>query len=448
MRKIIDCHIHQLDDSQVDWARELGYYKVCLMDYRPAVLAEAMRKHPDFVVALGWLPMDQDSPRQLAALEEFRAIGCRGFKICCSLGRYDDEKFYPVYAKAQEYQMPIFFHTGWLDQRLATTTYPTKARLLVDWYDVMTLDRIALDFPKLKMTAYHMGVTRPADAAVLMRNHANVFGDTCTNIDENFWSQIGGKGLGYTVLAKMVVGTDGMSTRETHKATIDRLQSFLDSVGASAALQDRVFYKTALRILGMDEELKKHFRAARGQWADIDIDRAMSGRCGLTGATDFVDMQGEPAAHGTAAWIAYDDQTLHMTFVCRDANIDKLAVSSVGPIGDIWQDDSVEIFLAPRPDGEYWHIAANAIGRAFLQRGRGSVTELDCPVRHKIGKDAWAVSMSIPFALLGERPAAGGRWGLNICRNKISPPSQMITWMEIASTFHDPSSFGYVEWEK
>jgi predicted TIM-barrel fold metal-dependent hydrolase len=170
MHKIIDCHIHHLEDSQVQWARELGYYKICLMDSRPDVLADAMRKHPDFVVALGLVPMDMDSTRLLAAAREFRAMGCRGYKVICAKARYDDERFYPFYELAQEYQMPCFFHTGWLDQRLAGELSPARDRLLVDWYDVFTLDRIALDFPRLKLIAFHMGNTRPSDAAVLMTN--------------------------------------------------------------------------------------------------------------------------------------------------------------------------------------------------------------------------------------------------------------------------------------
>ena len=446
MRKIIDCHIHHLEDSQVQWARELGYYKICLMDHRPDVLAGALKRHPDFVIALGWLPMDQDSDRQLAAAKEFRALGCRGFKIICPKARYDDDGYYPLYELAQEYQMPLFFHTGWLDQRLVSSLYPTKRRPLVDWYDVFTLDRIALDFPRLKLVAYHMGNTRPADAAVLMKNHPNVFADTCTRLDEFTWMSIGGEQSGYPVLAKTVVGTDGMGTREGQKAMMDQLGQFLDMTGASPALQDRVYYKTALRILGMDEELKKHLHAGHASAQDVDIDLALAGKCRVKPVSDFVDVQGEPALHETLAYVGYDDTAIHATIVCRDANIGELAISAQGPVEDIWQDDSIEMFITPE-DGKYRHIVINPIGRAFIQTGRSETAQLPLPVGHKIAKDAWAVQLSIPFTLLGEQPQPGARWRINICRNKISKPGQTITWMEIASTFHDPASFGYIDFE-
>jgi predicted TIM-barrel fold metal-dependent hydrolase len=440
--------VHHIDDSQVEFARELGYYKVCLMDYRPEVLEERMRKHPDFIVGLGWLPLDQEIPVALKALEAFRAIGCTGFKVCCAGAPYDDERFYPVWEKAQAYHMPVFFHTGWLDQRLATATYPTKKRLLVHWYDVMTLDRVALDFPEMRITAFHMGVTRPADAGVLMRNHRNVFGDTCTNLDENFWGAIGGKGPGYAVLAKMVIGTDGMGTREAHRAKMAHTQEFLEMVGASPALQERVFYKTALRVLGMDEELKKAVHVRKAHAADMDVEKALAGQAAGRHLADFVDRQGEPAKAATLAYLGYDDKALHMTFICRDENVDKLAISRTGPVGEIWQDDSIEVFLSPTKDENYYHIVANSIGRAFYHFRRGEdATELPTPVKHKIADGRWAIQLSIPFAVLDAAPKSGDKWGLNMCRNKISPPGETISWMEIASTFHDPASFGYLVFE-
>ena len=447
MQKIIDCHVHRLDDSQVDWARELGYYKICLMDWRPKVLAERFARHPDFVIPLGWVPTDRGIDAALAAVEEFRRMGCRGFKICCAGAPYDDEQFYPIWEKAQEYRMPCYFHTGWLDQRIATEVYPTARRLLVHWYDVMTLDRIALDFPRLNLVAFHMGNTRPADCAVLMRNHKNVYADTCTRLDEFTWASIGGRENGYPVLGKTVVGTDGMGTRERHRSAMERLGKFLELAGASEALRQRVYYKTALRILGMDEELKKTFVARKVKPAVLDPAKALSGALKLKPMTDFVDRRGEPAGAGTKAWLGYDAQSLHMTFACRDRHAKKLAVTRDGPVGDIWQDDCIEIFLSPTRDEDYYHIAVNSIGRAFIQRRRGEVSEFRGEVKTKTGPDGWAVGMAIPFSLLGGAPASGSKWGLNVCRNKTTPPRGVVTWMEIASTFHDPAAFGYLAFE-
>ena len=69
MPRVIDCHVHHLDDSQVEWAREIGYKKVCLMDWRAEVLKERLNAHPDFVVALGWIPMELDTAVSVAAVE-------------------------------------------------------------------------------------------------------------------------------------------------------------------------------------------------------------------------------------------------------------------------------------------------------------------------------------------------------------------------------------------
>ena len=204
MPRLIDVHVHHLNDSDVEWARKLGYEKVCLIDHRVDVLREAMRKHPDFVVGVGYMPFQDDIRVVLDRIERYREIGCLGLKACGASARYDDERYYPAYAKAQEYGLPVFFHTGWLDVRIAAETLEIRKRSLADWYHVMSLDRITLDFPKVKLTAFHFGGSAVKDCATLMRNHPNVYADSCfgsarRGAAELFWNEIGGEGAGMQI---------------------------------------------------------------------------------------------------------------------------------------------------------------------------------------------------------------------------------------------------------
>ncbi|MFB3892025.1 MAG: amidohydrolase family protein [Phycisphaerae bacterium] len=456
MPRIIDCHVHHLDDSQVDWARKIGYQKVCLMDWRAEVLKERLARHPDFVIALGWVPLELDEAVSVAAVERFREIGCLGLKACCASARYDDERFYPVYARAQEYGMPVFFHTGWLDQRVAGTAYPVKARLLADWYNPMTLDRITLDFPKLKLIAFHMGGAYRQDAALLMRNHPNVYADSCTSFEPHqfVWGQIGGKTGGMAVLAKMVYGTDGMGTRQFHEDRLRSFIGFLDAVGAPAGLQDRILYRNPLRILRLDEELRKVARVHRAGAAKFDLAKAVRGSVhGVARIADFMDHGqdrfGEPTRHKTVCWMGYDDAALHLLFFCADRKTKSLACSGPDePVDGIWQNDSVEIFISPGCNDVYRHFVVNARGRASIQTGRnGASAEFSGQTASRITPAGWAVRLSVPFEVLGARPAPGAKWGLNLCRNKKTAPQETITWCEVATTFHDPTSFGRLVFE-
>jgi predicted TIM-barrel fold metal-dependent hydrolase len=449
--RIIDCHVHHLADSDVDWARELGYQKVCLIDWKVDVLQEAMRKHPDFVVGVGWMPLDADADaaKMVAAIERFRQIGCMGLKACCAAARYDDERFYPAYAKAEQLGMPIFFHTGWLDQRVAGSVYPIRTRLLAEWYHPYTLDRITLDFPRLRMVAYHMGVTWVAEAAALMRNHPNIYGDSCHHFEPSlFWPQIGGDTGGMQVMAKMVYGTDGMGTRQFHQDGIASFVAMLNTLGVPPGLQDRILYRNALHVLGLDEQLKKTFRilppAAAGAPA-MDLSRPAP--AGLAAMTDFTALDahrvGEPARSATTCWMAYDQAALHVMARCAEATPASLALGvENGPIENLWMDDSIELFLSPGRDDQYAHILINAAGRSAVQKGRGEIVELPGRSESRVGPDGWAIRLSLPWALLGPRPAAGDTWGLNVCRNKRTDPRETITWSEVATTFHDPDSFG------
>ena len=126
---------------------------------------------------------------------------------------------------------------------------------------------------------------------------------------------------------------------------------------------------------------------------------------------------------------------------------DTLAVSPEGPVGNIWEDDSVEVFLSPANDAHYLHVAANALGRAFVQEDRGDIREFPHPVEHRITRDGWTVSLVIPFEMLGGEPEPNATWGLQLCRNKHTEPTESMTWMATATTYRDPSAFGRLVFE-
>ena len=457
MPRIIDCHCHHLDDTDVEWARKLGYDKIVLMDWPIEKLKESFRKHPDFVIPVGYLPLQEDVSVVLDYVERYREMGCLGLKACGASARYDDERHYPVWAKAQEYRLPVFFHTGWLDIRLATGTFNLKKRSLWDFYHVMTLDRITCDFPHLKLVAFHMGGTYIADCSLLMRQWPNIYADSCIGLRADardyFWGQIGGDGGGLQTLSKMVYGTDGMATYGATRDRIEEFQALFDGLKVPKGLQERIWHKNAQRIVGLDDELKKKVRV--GAVKDSAMDLKIAARGGrLAGATriaDFTDRTmsryGEPTRFGTTCWIGCDERALHMVFHCKDRNATKVDVSREGPVSQIWQDDSVEVFLSPGNNEDYRHFVVNAIGRASTDKNRGPMTGFDGKVESRIAKDGWTAKISIPFSLLGAKPTSGATWGLQLCRNKHTAPEETMTWSEVATTFHDPSSFGKMIFE-
>ena len=76
-------------------------------------------------------------------------LGLRGLKMSPIYGGWDpqDPRAMSIFAKAEQYGLPIMFHQG--------TTFPRKAPL--KYANPVLLEDIALLFPELKMIIAHMG---------------------------------------------------------------------------------------------------------------------------------------------------------------------------------------------------------------------------------------------------------------------------------------------------
>jgi hypothetical protein len=253
-----------------------------------------------------------------------------------------------------------------------------------------------------------------------------------------------------------------MASPDACRERIDHFERFLKDLGATPALRDRIFYKTALHILGLDEAEKRCVRAHKVDAAAMDVAKAdkPAQMRGIASASDFLtsalDRFGEPTKNKTTCWIGCDNEALHFLFSCRDRDAKNLVCTAGEHADRIWQDDCVEIFiLVPAHEGaglqdrndQYWHFVVNPEGRASVQKGRGMGKAWTHPVPARVTRTGWAVKLSVPFAFLGRRPKPGERWGLGLYRNKKTTPHETITWTETASSFHDPDSFGRLVFE-
>ena len=68
---------------------------------------KAFKAHPDRIVGFGFFRLGYDKP---SLVKEFHERGFKGIKLTCPTTHYDDDRFLPVYAKAEELSMPVLFH--------------------------------------------------------------------------------------------------------------------------------------------------------------------------------------------------------------------------------------------------------------------------------------------------------------------------------------------------
>lgn len=109
------------------------------------------------------------SERPVDELEDLvRNQGFRGLKLYPTYQHFypNEAKIYPLYAKAQELDIPVLLHIG--------SSIFTGSRL--KYGDPLYLDDVAVDFPELKLVQAHSG--RPfwyQKALTLARIHKNVY---------------------------------------------------------------------------------------------------------------------------------------------------------------------------------------------------------------------------------------------------------------------------------
>ncbi len=93
--------------------------------------------------------------------------GCIGWKMYPPNGFYPDEdEFYPLYEKAAELGIPILLHQGF------TSRYKH-----VKYARPVYVDKVAADFPKLKIILAHMGVPWVDETLMVAAKNPNVLVD-------------------------------------------------------------------------------------------------------------------------------------------------------------------------------------------------------------------------------------------------------------------------------
>ena len=196
---MIDMHIHAVPPGLP------GVGSLSPLLARPAdEVASALRTEMDAsgcvaVMAMGSLTDAQDDPLGIAATLELSqqvaglfAIGiCNPFasgpdhfeavrRSCASgdviaLKAYlgyvhcapTDPRYFPYYEIAQEYRLPVIFHTG--------DTYSPYAKL--KYAHPLQIDEVAVDFPGVDFVMAHLGNPWTIDAAEVIYKNMNVYAD-------------------------------------------------------------------------------------------------------------------------------------------------------------------------------------------------------------------------------------------------------------------------------
>lgn len=173
----------------------------------------------------------------------------------------------------------------------------------------------------------------------------------------------------------------------------------------------------------------------------------------------------------TQVAILYDDNNLYLKFICKDPQINDIAIKKRSR--DSWsdKDDMIEIFLAPdKKESTYCQFAASYAGTRFDCdyrdmtlggiSGKDSKTDWNPDWEVKTSKDdkAWYAEVKIPFSSLGTAPYSkfpipkkGDSWSINLCRDWYDKKVGDIEYSSICFTdgkgFHERSKYSKLIFE-
>jgi hypothetical protein len=146
--------------------------------------------------------------------------------------------------------------------------------------------------------------------------------------------------------------------------------------------------------------------------------------------------------------VLHDDEALYFGVVCDEPNIDKLApVAQARDTHAVFEGETIEIFVDPKHDGNYYQFAANAAGSVWDSHGTDTNWNADVTAAAKLDEAArqWTLEFAVPWKDLGVKPTPGAVVGFNVCRDRhLGGDREWSNWSQTQANFHDPERFAHL----
>lgn len=211
------------------------------------VVAEYAAAHPEHLI--GFMALDPTQPGWQDEMRvAHRSLGLRGIKLMPMYAGFDpgDEMCDPLWAYAQEHQLPVLLHTG--------TTFVAQAPIA--YARPALLDPVATRFPELRMILAHLGHPYEGECIAVIRKHPHVYADVSALVYRPFqlWRALM-LVQEYGVWDKILFGTDFPFTTVNESVDGLRAVAAVESPkglhGIDAAAVESVIFRDSLPLLGL-----------------------------------------------------------------------------------------------------------------------------------------------------------------------------------------------------
>jgi len=159
--------------------------------------------------------------------------------------------------------------------------------------------------------------------------------------------------------------------------------------------------------------------------------------------------------HPTRARLAASEKALYVGFRCTDPDIGQLVTRKRPHDANVWEDDSVEVFLKCGADAsrQYYHVIINPDACVLDDFAGGK--EWDGKIQTAVHRDKgyWSVEIVLPFSKmdLPDRARLKGAWRLNLTRSRPARGQSFTEETALSPTestsSHVPGKFAYAWFE-
>jgi hypothetical protein len=146
--------------------------------------------------------------------------------------------------------------------------------------------------------------------------------------------------------------------------------------------------------------------------------------------------------------VVYDDEAVYFAVTCDEPNLGKLVpVRQARDAHAVFDGETIEIFVDPKHDGNYYQFAASAAASVWDSHGSDATWNAGILAGAQIdtGRHQWTLEMAIPWRDLGLEPRAGAVVGFNVCRDRhLGTAREWSNWAQTQANFHDPERFAHL----
>ncbi|MCG3181935.1 MAG: hypothetical protein BIFFINMI_04381 [Phycisphaerae bacterium] len=136
--------------------------------------------------------------------------------------------------------------------------------------------------------------------------------------------------------------------------------------------------------------------------------------------TDFTKGNSDKPEVPTRVLVGYNKDNLYVAVICLEPDTAKLKVATKGKDAQVWDDDSVEVYVDPTnaKDGDYYGFFVSASGATYDRTRDGNWSGAWTSAAAVVPGTAWVAELEIPFKTLGVTPKPGSKIGLMVARNR------------------------------